>query len=103
MDYAQQQRDPSKHLIGIGFVVLVHVLVIWALLSGLGNAVIQIVKKPLTATIIEEVKLLRMPLTTIASSSLGSSEFADFASASALWSVPDSSLGSSASAANAAP
>jgi len=57
MDYAQQQRDPSKHLIGIGFVVLVHVLVIWALLSGMGNAVIQIVKKPLTATIIEEVKL----------------------------------------------
>ena len=57
MDYAQQQRDPTKHLIGIGFVVLVHVLVIWALLSGLGNAVIQIVKKPLTATIIEEVKL----------------------------------------------
>jgi protein TonB len=57
MDYAQQQRDPTKHLIGIGFVVLVHVLVIWALLSGLGNSIIQIVKKPLTATIIEEVKL----------------------------------------------
>ena len=57
MDYAQQQRDPTKHAIGIGFVVLVHVLVIWALLSGLGNTVIQIIKKPLTATIIEEVKL----------------------------------------------
>ncbi len=57
MDYARQQRDPGKHLIGIGFVVLVHVLVIWALLSGLGSAVIQVIKKPLTATIIEEVKL----------------------------------------------
>ncbi len=57
MDYARQQRDPGKHLVGIGFVVLVHVLVIWALLSGLGNAVIQVIKKPLTATIIEEVKL----------------------------------------------
>ncbi len=57
MEYAQQQRDPTKHVIGIGFVVLVHVLVIWALLSGLGSAVIQIIKKPLTATIIEEVKL----------------------------------------------
>ena len=57
MDYAQQQRDPARHIIGISFVVLVHVLVIWALMSGLGSAVIQIIKKPLTATIIEEVKL----------------------------------------------
>ncbi len=57
MDYAQQQRDPTKHAIGIAFVVGVHVLVIWALLSGLGNTVIQIIKKPLNATIIEEVKL----------------------------------------------
>jgi protein TonB len=44
-------------MIGIAFVVLVHVLVIWALLSGLGKNVIQIIKKPLNATIIEEVKL----------------------------------------------
>src|SRR5436190_11621638 len=57
MDYARQQRDPMRHLVGLGFVVLVHVLVIWALLSGLGNTVIQVIKKPLTATIIEEIKL----------------------------------------------
>ena len=57
MDYARQQRDPARHMIGIGFVVLVHVLVVWALLSGLGSAVVQVIKKPLTATIIEEVKL----------------------------------------------
>ena len=57
MDYARQQRDPARHAIGITFVVLVHLLVIWALLSGLGNTVVQIIKKPLTATIIEEVKL----------------------------------------------
>jgi periplasmic protein TonB len=57
MDYARQQRDPMRHMIGLGFVVLVHVLVIWALLSGLGNTVIQVIKKPLTATIVEEIKL----------------------------------------------
>ena len=57
MDYARQQRDPTRHLVGITFVILVHVLVIWALLSGLGNTVIQVVKKPLTATIVEEIKL----------------------------------------------
>ena len=57
MDYAKQQRDPSRHLVGIGFVILIHVLVVWALLSGLGQNVVQIIKKPLNATIIEEVKL----------------------------------------------
>jgi protein TonB len=44
-------------MLGIGVVILVHALVIWALLSGLGSSVIQIIKKPLNATIIEEVKL----------------------------------------------
>ncbi len=57
MDYARQQRDPTRHMLGIGVVILVHALVIWALLSGLGQSVIQIIKKPLNATIIEEVKL----------------------------------------------
>jgi periplasmic protein TonB len=57
MDYARQQRDPTRHMLGIAVVILVHALVIWALLSGLGNSVIQIIKKPLNATIIEEVKL----------------------------------------------
>ncbi len=57
MDYAQQQRDPARHAIGIGFVVLVHALVIWALMSGLGKHMIEVIKKPLSATIIEEVKL----------------------------------------------
>ena len=37
MDYARQQRDPTRHAIGITFVVLVHVLVIWAMLAGLGR------------------------------------------------------------------
>ena len=56
MDYAQQQRDPTKHAIGIAFVVLMHVLLIWALLAGLGKAIIEVVKKPLSATIIEQIK-----------------------------------------------
>jgi protein TonB len=56
MDYAQQQRDPAKHMIGIAFVVLVHALVIWAMMSGLARTVVEVIKKPLTATIIEEIK-----------------------------------------------
>ncbi len=51
MDFARQQRDPTKHMIGIAFVVLVHVLVIYALMTGLGRAIVEVVKKPLSATI----------------------------------------------------
>ena len=44
MDFARQQRDPTRHLIGIAFVVLIHALVIWALFTGLGQKMIQVVK-----------------------------------------------------------
>jgi protein TonB len=56
MDFARQQRDPTKHLIGIAFVVLLHLLVIYALLTGLARTVVEVIKKPLSATIIEEIK-----------------------------------------------
>ncbi len=56
MDYARQQSDPTKHLIGIVFVVLMHVLVIYALMTGLARTVVEVIKKPLSATIIEEIK-----------------------------------------------
>jgi len=57
MDFARQQRDPARHLIGIGFVVLVHAIVIYALMTGLARKAIEVIKKPLTATIIEEIKV----------------------------------------------
>jgi protein TonB len=57
MDYARKQRDPTKHALGIGFVVLMHILLVYALITGLGRAIVEVVKKPLTATIIEELKL----------------------------------------------
>jgi protein TonB len=57
MDYATQQRDPTKHAIGVAFVILMHVLLVYALMTGLGRAIVEVVKKPLSATIIEELKL----------------------------------------------
>jgi protein TonB len=57
MDFARQQRDPTRHLIGITFVVLLHVIVIYALVTGLARKAIEVIKKPLTATIVEEIKL----------------------------------------------
>ncbi len=56
MDYARRQRDPTRHLIGMAFVVLVHVLVIYALVTGLARTAVEVIKKPLSATIIEEIK-----------------------------------------------
>jgi protein TonB len=56
MDFARQQRDPKRHLIGITTVVLLHVLVIWGLMNGLGKKAIEVIKKPVTATIVEEIK-----------------------------------------------
>ena len=56
MDYARRQRDPTRHLLGIAFVVLLHALVIYALVTGLARKVVEVIKKPIDATIIEEIK-----------------------------------------------
>ncbi|GMU71028.1 MAG: hypothetical protein AMXMBFR42_04950 [Burkholderiales bacterium] len=56
MDYARRQRDPARHVVGIAFVILVHALVIYALVTGLARKAVEVIKKPITATIIEEIK-----------------------------------------------
>ena len=56
MDYAQQQRNPTKHLVGIVVVILLHVALIYGLISGLARKVVEVVKKPLETQIIEEIK-----------------------------------------------
>lgn len=56
MDYAQQQRRPTKHLVGLGVVVLMHILLGWALVSGLARKVVEVIKAPIETKIIEEVK-----------------------------------------------
>lgn len=61
MDFAQQQRNPSKHLIGITVVVVLHVLIVYALVTGLARKVIEVVKAPIETKIIEEVKKLPPP------------------------------------------
>ena len=56
MDFAQQQRSPGRHLAGITFVIILHVIVIYALVNGLARKVVDVVKKPLEVKIIEEQK-----------------------------------------------
>jgi protein TonB len=43
-------------VIGLSIVILLHVLVIYALVTGLARKAVEVIKKPLSATIIEEIK-----------------------------------------------
>jgi protein TonB len=56
MSFTMQQRDPKKHLMGVAVVVVIHVVVVWALLTGLAQKVIEVVKAPLETKIIQEIK-----------------------------------------------
>ncbi len=55
MKFAGQRRSAS-HLGGIGFVVLLHVLLIYVLLNGLAAKVVAVISKPIETRIIEEAK-----------------------------------------------
>lgn len=55
-DYASSQRKPGKHLVGIGLVVVLHVLIFWAVNSGLARTVVQKIKGPVEAVLLEEQK-----------------------------------------------
>jgi protein TonB len=56
LDYAQQQRNPGKHVVGLSVVLALHVLLGAALVYGLSRKVIEVVKAPIETKIIEEVK-----------------------------------------------
>ena len=61
MIIAQQRRDPGKQFFGISVVILLHILLTYALLSGLARKVVDVLKKPLDVNIIEELKALPPP------------------------------------------
>ncbi|NBO77013.1 MAG: energy transducer TonB, partial [Betaproteobacteria bacterium] len=51
MDFAQQQRNPGRHLTSIGIVVLMHLLLGYALVSGLARKVVEVIKQPIETKI----------------------------------------------------
>lgn len=55
MDFAKQQRNPARHLLGIGAVVVLHILVVYALVSGLARKVVEVIKAPIETKVIEDV------------------------------------------------
>ena len=56
VDFAQQQRQPGKHAVGIGIVIAMHVLLGWALVTGLAQRMVEVIRAPIETKIIEEVK-----------------------------------------------
>lgn len=56
VDFAQQQRNPGKHAVGIGIVVAMHLVLGWAFVTGLAQRMVEVIKSPLETKIIEEVK-----------------------------------------------
>lgn len=56
VDFAQQQRQPGKHAVGIGVVLVLHLVLGYALVTGLAQRLVEVIKSPLETKIIEETK-----------------------------------------------
>jgi len=56
VDYAQRERNPVKHLPSITMVVLLHIVLGYALITGLARKVVEVIKAPIETKIIEEIK-----------------------------------------------
>lgn len=50
MDFGQQ-RNPGKHVVGIGVVLGLHLLLGWALVSGLAQRMVEVIKAPIEASV----------------------------------------------------
>ena len=56
MNYAERERNPARHLPSISMVIALHLLLGWALVSGLARKVVEVIKAPIETKIIEEIK-----------------------------------------------
>ena len=44
VDFAEQQRQPGKHAMSIGIVLALHLVLGWALLNGLAQRLVDVIK-----------------------------------------------------------
>jgi periplasmic protein TonB len=56
MNFSQRQADPRRHLMGISLVVAFHLIVVYALVTGLAKKVVDVVRAPIETKVIEEIK-----------------------------------------------
>jgi protein TonB len=55
MDFSEYERAPGKKFSGLAFVILLHVLIVYALMTGLARKMVDVIKQPIETKIIEEV------------------------------------------------
>ena len=53
-EYAQRQRRPARFFVGLGAVLLLHGLLLWAIQSGLARRVVHIAQAPVEALLLED-------------------------------------------------
>jgi periplasmic protein TonB len=56
MDFSKRQADPRRHLVGFTLVILFHVFIVYALVTGLAKKVVEVVRAPIETKVIEEIK-----------------------------------------------
>jgi protein TonB len=56
MNFAQDGKSPPRNLVGISVVVLLHVALIYALITGLARKVVEVIQQPVETKLIEEIK-----------------------------------------------
>jgi len=56
VNFAESQRNPGKHPTGLIIVIIMHVLLAYALVSGLAKKVVDVVRAPIETKVIEEIK-----------------------------------------------
>jgi protein TonB len=56
MSFVQPQKNTARFSAGIGVAVVFHIVLVWALMNGLGRKVMQVINAPIETEIIEEVK-----------------------------------------------
>ena len=61
MDFSQNEVSPFRKYGGLGIVVLLHIIVGYALVTGLARRMVDAIKQPVETKIIEEVKPLPPP------------------------------------------
>lgn len=54
--YGRRQQNPLRRYAGIAAVLALHVALIWALVDGLANKVVEVAEKPIETRLIEPVK-----------------------------------------------
>ena len=55
LDYRYAPKDPSRRVVGLVIVIVLHAFLGYALVSGLARKGLELIKKPLEAVVIQEV------------------------------------------------